>query len=94
VRGQRLLHLRWSWRLPQHKPLNHPGWSYQTNMWVSARTYLPVSSVIDEGPYAPPIHSIFTLLPATPQNRAVFKPQIPAGFRPVPPLTRVPYGRQ
>ena len=91
VQGQRLLHLRGSGVLPQLKPLNHPGWGYQTiDTWINARTYLPVSSVTGEGPYAPRMHSIFTWLPATPQNRAVLSPEIPPGFGPVPPLTRVP----
>ncbi len=58
VRGQRLLHLRGRGVLPQLKPLNHPGWGYQTiDIWVNATTYLPVSSAIGEGPYAPRMHS-------------------------------------
>jgi hypothetical protein len=91
VGGERLLHLRGSGVLPQFGPLNHPGWGYQTiDMWINARTYLPVSSVTGEGPYAPRMHSTFTWLPATPQNRAVFTPEIPPGFGPVPRLMRVP----
>lgn len=94
VGGQRLLHLRGSGVLPQLRPLNHPGWGYQTiDMWINARTYLPVSSVTGEGPYAPRMHSTFIWLPATPQNLAVFAPEIPPGFGPVPPLTRVPLSR-
>jgi hypothetical protein len=94
VGGQRLLHLRGSGVLPQFRPLNHPDWGYQTiDMWINARTYLPVSSASGAGPYAPRMHSTFTWLPATPQNLAVFTPEIPPGFGPVPPLTRVPLNR-
>lgn len=63
-----------------------PGAIRPIDMWVNARTYLPVSSVTGEGPYAPRMHSIFTWLPATAQNRAVFTPEIPQGSDPCPRL--------
>lgn len=52
-------------------------------MWINASTFLPVRSVTGEGPYAPRIDSTFTWLPATEENRAVFTPELPAGFRDV-----------
>jgi hypothetical protein len=79
VNGQRLLHLRGASTLP---PLGPRGWGYDTlDIWISSATYLPVSSVTGLGPYAPRVYSTFKWLRPTRQNRAVFAPEIPSGFR-------------
>jgi hypothetical protein len=81
VNGHRLLHLRGEGRLPELRPA---GGGYRAlDMWINASTFLPVRSVTGEGPYAPRINSTFTWLPASQHNRAVFRPEVPAGFRDV-----------
>lgn len=79
VNGQKLLHLRGNTTLP---PLGPRRWGDDTlDIWINNATYLPVSSVTGLGPHAPRMYSTFKWLPPTRQNRGVFAPEIPPGFR-------------
>jgi hypothetical protein len=80
VYGERLLHLTGVGKLPELRPA---GGGYRAlDMWINPSTFLPVRSVTGEGPYAPRIESMFTWLAAT-RQRAIFVPEVPAGFKDV-----------
>ena len=82
VNGQQLLHLRGSdpWYTSSAASLAPGPTAATLDLWVSAVSYLPVRSAVSADDGTPPADASFTWLPATPANRAVFTPQIPAGF--------------
>jgi hypothetical protein len=79
--GRRLLLLRGNDEKLLPVPLKPLSGDHTVELWVSAASYLPVRSVVGQGPHAPPLESEFSWLPATTANVAVFTPIMPAGFR-------------